>query len=964
MKTEGRSHAASDHAHDDEHSSDLSSDALNETDSLTLHVAELTNSLTAARDSAEIGLPRADGDSLTLADASALLTDSVAIDTIPVKKGSLETPVDYHAEDSIIWTADNVGLIFGDGDVKYGISNLKSEMMQIDMNNSILYATHGTDSLGDEFGHPILNDGSQEIEAKEMHYNFKTGRAYARLVVTQQGDGIVISDQAKKLDDNVMYMKDGKYTTCDHDHPHFYLNLTKAKARMGKDIITGPAYLVIEDVPLPIALPFVFFPFTDSYSSGIIMPTYGDEMSRGFFLRNGGYYFALSDYIDLSLTGEIYTKGSWGVSGESSYRKRYKYSGKVSLSYLVTVTGDKGLDDYQKRKDFSVRISHTQDPLANPYRTISASVDYSSSSYDRNQLNSLYSPAGTQNNKGSSVSLSQRFPNSPFSLSATMNINQRSSDSSVSVTLPDLNVTMSRIYPLKRKNALGKERFYEKISLNYNAQLRNSISTKEDLLFKSNLIKDWKNAVQHRASVSATYSVLNHINLTPSFDYTERWYTNKINREYQVTHNENGSITRRLTPSDTVYGFNRVYNYSASISASTTLYGMFTPWKPFRKIITKIRHRMDPSVSFSYTPDFGDPKYGFYRYYEHINQANGIPGLLPDTVSGWYSPYEGQIFGVPGRGKSGSIAFTLDNNIEAKVPDDREPSGERKISLIDKLSGSISYNLVADSMNWSDLRTSMRLKLMKNYTLNLNMIFDTYAYEYDETNRRLYLVNKPRWTVGKGIGRLKSTGTSFSYTFNNDTFKKLFSGGGGGEKNKNNNLTDDPADPFDPEGANDPYAQDDDTAQEPTEKKRKSRLGNKTKQNDGEYDYDGYYNVTIPWSLSFNYNLAIAYDTQKINLKKKEYKYKFTHALSFNGDIQPTTNWRVNFNATYDVENKKLSHMTCTISRTMHCFQMSVNIIPIGAYKSYSFSIAASAAMLKDLKYDQSNSPYDNQTWY
>ena len=895
------------------------------------------------------------------ANNETLPADSLATDSTTRKKGTLEAPVEYQAKDSIVWTAGNIAFLYGEGDVQYQDIGLKAEVIQIKMDSSLLYATHGTDSLGEKFGYPIFKQGDQDLDATEMSYNFKTRKAFATHVITQQGEGYVTAAISKKMDDNVINMQGGMYTTCDeHDHPHFYIKMTKAKTRPGKDIVTGPAYLVIEDVPLfPLVLPFAYFPFTDTYSSGVIMPTYGDEMSRGFFLRNGGYYFALSDYFDFALTGEVYTKGSWGLSGKTSYDKRYKYSGSFDLSYMITKLGDKGLDDYSKSTDFKVRWSHSQKPQANPFRTVSASIDYSTSSFDRKNLNTLYTPSATQNNKGSSVSLSQRFPNKPLSISATMNINQRSQDSTVAVTLPDMTISLSRIYPLKRKNPIGKERWYEKISLNYNGQLRNSITTKEDKLFNSNIVKDWKNAMQHKSDLNATYNVLGYINLSPNISYTERWYTNKINQKYDPE-------VRRITPSDTTYGFYRVYNYSASVSASTTLYGFFDMLKPFNKFVKTIRHRMDPSISFSATPDFGDPKYGFYNTYTYIDEMNGYPA---ETITGAYSPFTGQLFGVPGQGKSGSISFALDNNIEAKIVDENEPSGERKISLIDKLSGNMSYNLVADSFNWSNLNTNLRVKLTRSYTVNLNMIFDTYTYDYNERiNNNIVTIqprriNKTRWEAGKGIGRLMSTGTSFSYTFNNDTFKNLLSGEG--KSNKKRKNSEDDMFGEDEYDSNDPFGQEKEMTSE-TRSESGGSLRKKKKQNEGEYDDDGYYNAVMPWSFSFNYNLAVGYDNQKFDIEKKEYKYKLTHALSFNGSLQPTKNWRINFNATYDVENKKISYMTCNISRSMHCWQMSVSIIPLGPLKSYSFSILANASMLKDLKYDQSSSPYNNgmNMWY
>ena len=911
----------------------ISSDSI--TDSISGNTLQ-SDSLTLYTDSTNIGL---------------LPADSLTTDTIPRKKGALEATVDYEAKDSIVLTAGNIAYLFSESDVKYQDIELKSDVIRIVMDSSIIYAIHGTDSLGEMFGLPVFTQGDQTIEARELSYSFKTQKGSIKYASTQQGEGYVTSLLSKKMPDGVINMEKGRYTTCDepYGHQHFYIAMTKAKTRPGKDIVSGPLYLVIEDVPLiPIMAPFAFFPFTDTYSSGILMPTYGDEMNKGFFLHNGGYYFALSDYFDFALTGEIYTKGSWGLTGKSSYRKRYKYNGSFDLSYATTKLGDKGLDDYSVSKDFKIRWSHSQDPKSNPYRTISASVDYSTSSYNRNNLSTMYTQAATQNNKGSSVSYSKRFPGKPVSLTATMNINQRSQDSTISMTFPDMNVSMSRIYPLKSKNRIGKERWYEKISIDYNGQLRNSITTKDNKLFESNIIKDWKNAIQHRSNVSATYNVLEHINLTPSFNYTERWYTNKIDQAYDPD-------VRRMVASDTTYGFYRVYNYSGAISASTTIYGTFVPAKFLQKLtkVTTIRHRMEPSISFSATPDFGDPRYGYYKDYIYKSSTNITTGITDSTIY-TYSPFNnGHLFGAPSAGKSGSINFSLSNNIEAKVLDEDDPSGVSKKSIVDNLSGNMSYNLVKDSMKWSDLNTSLRLKLTKNYTLNLNVLFDTYTYEYNEKTNSLYPIDKPRWTVGKGIGRLKQTGSSFSYTFSNDTFKKSSKK----DKNKNQNMMED--DEYDP---NDPYNEQEDTENLSNRNERDSR--NKKKQGEGEYDYDGYYNNVVQWSFTFNYNLSVGYDN-KFNKETKEYKYKFTHSLSFNGSLKPTKNWNLNFNATYDVERGKLSYLTCNISRQMHCFQMSASVIPVGMYKTYSFSISANSSMLKDLKYDTHSSQYGSgNLWY
>ena len=872
---------------------------------------------------------------LQIAADSTLRADTATVDTTARKKSMLEAPVTYQASDSIVLTGTNMAYLYGESNVKYQNIELQAERIEMSMDSSIVYATFALDSVGAEYGYPLFVEGEQQIEAKSMRYNFRSRKAYANEVLTQQGEGFLTAGVTKKMPDDAMNLINGRYTTCDeHDHPHFYIKMTKAKVRPGKDIVTGPAYLVIEDVPLfPIGLPFGFFPFSSTYSSGIIMPTYGDEMARGFNLRNGGYYFAISDYIDLALTGEIYTKGSWGLAARSSYRKRYKYSGSVDASYLVTKTGDKGLPDYSVSKDFRIAWTHSQDMKANPYRTFSAGVNFATSSYSRNQLNMLYTPNATDNNKGSSVSISQRFPNSPINISATMNINQRSQDSSLSVTLPDMSISMSSIYPLKRKHIVGKERWYEKISISYSGYFRNTIHTKENEFLRKNLIKDWKHGMQHAIPISATYN-FGFLNISPSVNYTERWLTDKVYHKYDTARNA-------LMPVDTVYGFYRVYNYNAAISASTTLYGFFKPWAIFGDKVKMIRHRMEPSVSFSMSPDFGSRKYGYYEDYSYVNRQG-------ETVTGVYSPFKDAMFGPPGRGKQGSINFAVENNVEMKIRSDADSTGERKISLIEKLGFNISYNLAADSFKWSDLNVGLNLRLSKSYSLILNGIFDVYTYGYDTKTQRAYPVNKTRWQAGKGFPRLRSTSTSFSYTFNNDTFKKWFGGRGSrkDEDSSSNNTENE-----------DPDGKPDETGQTKGGRLRKAK-----KTNAGEYDEDGYYNATVPWNLSFHYNMGLGYGN--FNPEKMEYNYRLTHNLSFSGSIQPTKNWRISMNGSFDVEHGKFHSFTCSISRDLHCFQMSANVIPIGPYKSYSFSIAVNSSLLKDLKYNQSNTNRDQQSWY
>lgn len=868
---------------------------------------------------------------------------ALVLDSIPRKNG-LEAPVSYQAKDSIVMTGANWAFLYGASDVKYQQIQLQSERIEMNMDSSLVYATFGKDTLGNEFGYPVFIDGQQQYESKSMRYNFGTKKGYITDVITQQGEGYVTAGRTKKTEGDALNMVGGRYTTCDeHEHPHFYIKMTKAKVRPNKDIVTGPVYMVFEDVPLyPIGLPFCFFPFSDSYSSGVIMPTFGDESTRGFYLRDGGYYFALSDYMDLAVTGEIYTKGSWGLSARSNYRKRYKYSGSFNVSYLVTRLGDKGLPDYSKSKDFKLNWTHTQDPKANPYRSFSASVNFSTSSYDRNNMNSFYPGSqgfadANQNTKGSSINITQRFPNNPFTISATMNVNQRSKDSTISLTLPDITVTMSRIYPFKRKNKVGKDRWYEKISMSYNGYLRNSIDTKENLLFKSSLVKDWKNAMQHQIPVSATFSLFKYLNISPTVNYTERWYTNKIEKGYDMQK-------KQVVAQDTTYGFYRVYNFNAALSASTTLYGFYKPLSFLGDKVQMIRHRFEPSVSLSYAPDFGDSRFGFWKDVVYEDQYGKEQRVT-------YSPFENGMFGTAARGKTGSLNFQIDNNIEMKIKSDRDSTGERKISLIDKLSLGMSYNMAADSFKWSDLNVGLRIKFSKSYTLNLNGTFDTYTYGYDEKTGAVRRVNIPRWQAGKGFGRLRQTGTSFSYTFNNDTFAKWFGKKDKEDKSDQASLGQD--------GENDPQLEQIADGEKP---KKNSGSLREAKKNSGDVDSYGYLVQKVPWSLSFNYSMQLRYGD--FDPSKLEYKYKLTHALSFNGNIQPTKNWKFNFNATYDFDTHKISYMTCNITRDMHCWQMTASFVPVGPYKSYTFNIAVSSSLLKDLKWRKSSNYRDGQTWY
>lgn len=873
-------------------------------------------------------------------------TDSLKTDTTKVvRKEILLAPVYYTAKDSMVFTKDNMGYLYGKADIKYQKIGITGEKIVMDMDSSIISSTFGIDSVGKEFGFPVFTDGGSQYEMKKVTYNFKTTKSFINHIIAKEGEGYIVAEEAKKNPDNSFFMRNARYTTCDlHDHPHFYLNLTKAKVRPEKDIVTGPAWLVVADVPLfPIVLPFAYFPFTKTYSSGIIMPSYGEEMVRGFYLQRGGYYFAINDYVDAALTGELYTKGTWGVGVHSNYRKRYKFSGSLDSYYLNTVTGEKGLADYSVSKDFRLSWTHTQDPKSNPFRTLSASVNYSTSTYGRKDVTQLYSRTATNDTKSSTINLTQRFPNSPWSLSATISLNQISRDSTISATLPNLTATMNRIFPFKRKNIVGEERWYEKISMSYSGEFRNSITTKENRFLKSNLVRDWTNGVRHNIPVSATFNVLGYIQVSPSFTYNERWYGSKIRETWDPVKKQN-------VVQDTVYGFNRAYDFTTSISLQTKLYGSYRPLKIFGDKIERIRHVFSPSISLNYNPDFSAPFFNAYERYTYKNEHG-------EDVERVYSPYSRMMFGAPSMGKNGSIGFNFQNNLEMKVKSKNDSIGYRKVSLIDGLDIGFSYNMMADSMKWSNINTNVRLKLSPSYTISLNGSWDPYLYQLDH-NRVPVRVDKLRILNGKGFGKLISTGTSFSYSINQDNFKKWF-----GQDKKDGNKGNDKESTNE---GNKGLPDDGTMGTNPYEKSSSGSMFDHADTSIGEFDENGYLKNAVQWNIAINYSVQyfVSNDIKDFNFQRMDYKGKLRHTLGINGSLQPTKNWNFTFNTDYNFDLKRFSYMNCTLTRNLHCWSMSASFMPIGMYKSYNFVIRANASLLQDLKYEQRSSPYNNMTWY
>ena len=869
------------------------------------------------------------------------IDDSIRADSMMrARSNGIDAPVKYSAEDSLVYDAESgTAYLYGNSKVDYENMKLTSDKVHMNLDKSTVRATGTVDSTaeGGIKGKPVFTMGKDEYKSDTMAFNFKSKKGLIKGVYTEQQDGFLSGEVGKRDSTGSIYLQHGRYTTCDKPHPDFYIALSRAKVRPGKDVVFGPAYLVVADVPLPLAIPYGFFPFSKKYSSGFIMPSYGDESDRGFYLRDGGYYFAISDKWDLKLLGEIYTKGSWGVSAASNYRKRYRYSGSFLFSYQDSKTGDKGLPDFAEQESFKIQWNHRQDPKANPYSSLAASVNFATSSYERNNLNSMYNPQTlTQSTRTSSVSWSTGFSSIGLSLSATTNLAQNMRDSSIQITLPDLNISLSRFYPFKRKHLVGKERWYEKISMSYTGQLANSISTKEDKLLHSNLIKDWKNAFQHTIPVQANFTLFNYINVTPSFNFTDRMYSKKVTRGWDNT-------LQKEVVRDTTYGFHNVYNWSMNVGASTKLYGF---WVPNRKLfgdkIQAIRHVITPQVSFSYSPNFGARRYGYYDSYQYTD-ASGNVKLVE------YSPYQDELYSVPGKYKTEMISWDVSNNIEMKVKSDKDTTGYKKISIIDELGASMSYNAAADYHRWSDLSMRLRLKWWKNYTFSMNAQFATYAYELD-ANGKPYVGNHTEWGYGR-LPRFQGMSQNFSFTLNPEKLKKWF----GRKDDKDDDKVSVDSDGPD---TNIESNMDDDL--------EKGKYAAKKKRgNIAETDDDGYMSFNMPWSLTIGYGITMRENTAgRFNTKTMRYPYKFTQTLNFSGNIRISDGWNINFSSGYDFENHAMSMTTASLSRDLHCFNMSASVV-LAPYTSYNFTFRCNAATLTDaLKYDKRSGITNAVQWY
>ena len=841
--------------------------------------------------------------------------DSLATlgDTIVQRRKSgagLDRIITGHAVDSLYYDMrKKMVYMYEQGEVKYDNMNLQADFMNIDLDSKNIYAYGKADTINGEptVTRPLFTQGGTSLNMDTIAYNIESQRAKIKGIATQQGDGWLIGQEVKKMEDNSIHIADGMYTTCDHtDHPHFYYYMSKAKVIPGDNgkVIMGGGHLVIEDVDIPfLGLPEGFFPLSSGPKSGFLMPTYGEEARRGFYMRGMGYYFTLSDYMDLALTGGFYTLGSWEAQAVSRYTKRYKYSGSINLNYASIRSGDKEDPDYINQNTFRVQWTHSQDAKANPGSTFSASVNLSSSGYSRYSATTLNDMLATQTN--SSIAYAKNWAGTPFSLSMNLGVSQNSQTQALSVTLPTVAFNVSKFFPLKRKVKLGSDRWYEKISMSYSAKLTNNVQTTESEIFTPETLKNMRNGVQHNIPVQASFNLLNYINVTPNMNYSERWYFKKVDKQWNPETNQ----VENLAPE---YGFYRLYDYNAGVSMSTTVYGQWQVREKYKELkLQAIRHTATPSISFSYAPDFGNQKYGYFK----TVQADSTGRTLI------YSPFTDNAYGIPSSGRNMALSFNLSQSLEAKVLSKRDSTGVSKIKIIDDFSIGGSYNFLADSMKLSTISLSLRSSLSKKLGINLRATLD--PYEVTPEGKRY---DKLTWSRGN-LGRILNTGWSFGYSFQSRKSSTP-------AINDINSIPPEYTNPFyDPYGQMDPYLR-------------------------RQYMTQAYYDFSLPWNFGFNY--SVNYNLSYVNNGTTGYKRNVTQTIGFNGSLTISPKMSITVNGGYDISANKLTTSSINISRDLHCWQMSFSWVPFGHYKSWSFHIGVKAGSLQDLKYEKSQSMYDN----
>tara|TARA_B100001093_G_scaffold464884_1_gene482148 strand:+ start:31363 stop:33816 length:2454 start_codon:yes stop_codon:yes gene_type:complete len=653
----------------------------------------------------------------------------------------LDSEIEKYAEDSIDIDIDGRKVhLYGNSKITYKNTTITAAYILINWEENTIFATSMKDSANKDIGYPILTENKSSFKAKEITYNFKSKKCYVKQITTKEGDGYILGKIVKKMEDDILYFKKGDYTTCDAEKPHYSIRSNKIKVIPGKKIITGPAYLTFFNIPTPLIFPFGYFPNNTNQSSGIIIPSYGESQELGFFLKNGGYYLPINKKADLTFKGDIYSKGSWNVKSMLNYKKRYKYSGSLNLSFANMTNSEKGFPNYNLKRDFFIRWKHNQDAKTNPNLQISANVNAGTSTFHRNNLSNTNDYLS--NTFQSNISLRKKWANSPFSLSSNIRHNQNTQSKIINLSLPEISLNMNRIFPFKHK--ISKDRWYEKVGLRYSMNAKNDISIVDSLLFTKNTLSKFRNGIKHTIPINTSLKVFNYLTLNPSLNFTERWYFSQINKNWDG----NNIIT------DTIRTFTRAHEYNLSSSLSTKIYGLVQ----FKKgKIKAIRHVLTPNISFSYKPDFSQEKFNYYKQVQINNDGDKI----------LYSIMENGIYGSPSRGETGNINLNINNVFEMKVNSKNDTSqSEKKIKILESLNISSSYNLLKDSLNLSNINLNARTRILKVLDINFSSTYDPYITNKSKNNNLNILeINK-----NNRLARLKNLNTSIGLNINDKSF--------------------------------------------------------------------------------------------------------------------------------------------------------------------------------------------------
>jgi len=843
-----------------------------------------------------------------IAEPNILVNDTIKLDTIAQKPKLLKDIVKYSASGyTSITRKDQKITLYDNAKINYEDMEITAGIIVIDYEKNEVYAGRLKDSLGNYTQKPVFKQGSDVVEPDSIRFNFDTQKALIFNSRTEQSGGYIIAETTKKENDSVYFIDRGKFTTSkDLENPEYYFLMRKAKIVPGKKVVTGLTNMFIADVPTPIGLPFAYFPLTQKRTSGVIFPSFGEQNDRGYFLQNGGYYFAVSDYFDLALLGDYYTNGSYGMRIESNYAVRYKFRGNLSFRFENLISSERGFPDYSKSAIYNLRWSHSQDGKANPSSQLSASVNLGSSRYYQQSINQLNASNYLNNTLSSSVSYSKTFQGEPqVNVSLTATHSQNTNTQTINMTLPTFQGSVGRVFPFAPKVG-AKKGFIQNINLQYNARAENRIQTTDSLFFKKEMFEDAKVGMQHSIPISTNFKVLNYLSLSASTNFQETWTLNTIEKSFDQAA-QKVIITEKN-------GFDSFRTYNFSTSLGTTLYGMFDFGED--KKIQAIRHVIRPSISYSVSPAFDQ----YYDTYESVVvNADG-----ETTTDVEYTRFEQSIFGSPTNSYSSSIGISVSNNFEAKVRDrDSTVTEPKKVVLINNLNFSTSYNLAGDSLKWSPVRVNGSFKLIEDMTVNFGATLDPYALDNNNNKIDKFNINN-----GGSLFRLTSANLTTGYTFSNKDSKD-------DDDNSSNSRAQEES--FRSGG------RDDDLFGRPQDFADKSFSNN---ENDTEAEQPSdLYKYKIPW------NIRLAYAVNYSNTRRQN--EIASHSLMFSGDIEISPRWKIGASSGYDLKSKGVTYTQLRFERDLESWRMNFSWIPFSANKQWNFFIGIKSSILQDIKYEK-----------